>query len=64
MSFVTKCYIQARESLLGHGRAQTMAEYALIIATVVVAVYGLYQSMGTDISSIAHSADNPLLTNA
>ena len=60
MSFVAERYIQARESLLGHGRAQTMTEYALILAAIAVVVYGVYASMGNNIGSLANGVDSTL----
>jgi Flp pilus assembly pilin Flp len=44
-------------------RAQTMVEYALIIASVGVVVCGAYNLMGHDIGSMANGIDSDL-TNA
>ncbi len=33
-------------------KAQTMTEYALVVALVAVVVYAAYQSMGKDVSSL------------
>jgi Flp pilus assembly pilin Flp len=63
MSSIAKCFLQARESLLGHKRAQTMTEYALILAAIAVVVYGVYAAMGNNIGSLASGIDSSL-TNA
>jgi len=63
MSFIAKCFLRARESVLGHKRAQTMTEYALILAAIAVVVYGVYAAMGNNIGSLSSGIDSSL-TNA
>ena len=56
MDTITRMFVKMRE----YQRAQTMAEYALILAAVAVIVYVGYQAMGTTISSVLTSVDNQL----
>jgi Flp pilus assembly pilin Flp len=44
-------------------RGQTMTEYALVLAAVAVAVYGVYRALGNNIGSLANGV-NSTLTNA
>jgi Flp pilus assembly pilin Flp len=44
-------------------RAQTMTEYALILAAIAVVVWGTYSLMGNNIGSLASGVDSAL-TNA
>jgi Flp pilus assembly pilin Flp len=48
--------VRGRES----SRGQTMAEYALIIATIAVVAIGLIQNAGTIITALATGVDNYL----
>ena len=43
--------------------AQTMTEYALILAAIAVVVYGTYKALGNNIGSLASGVDSAL-TNA
>jgi hypothetical protein len=52
---VTKLYIRIRESL----PVQTMTEYALILPTIAVVVYGVYAAMGNNIGAPASGIDSP-----
>jgi Flp pilus assembly pilin Flp len=60
-------FVRARETLLrrfrAQSRAQTMVEYALIIASIGVVVWGAYNVMGHDIGTMASGIDSAL-TNA
>jgi len=53
MYSVTKFVVQIKES----SRAQTMTEYALILAAVAVVVYIGYENMGTTITSLLNTTD-------
>jgi Flp pilus assembly pilin Flp len=63
MNSIVKCYVAAREMLVGKVRGQTMTEYALILAAIAVVVYGVYAAMGNNIGSLATGVDSSL-TNA
>jgi Flp pilus assembly pilin Flp len=63
MGSVTKMFIRARESEVRSTRGQTMTEYALILAAIAVVVYGTYQVLGNNITSLASGIDSAL-TNA
>ncbi len=56
MELVTKAYVKVRE----FGRAQTMTEYALILAAVAVVVVAGYQLMGNTISNLLNTVDGQL----
>jgi Flp pilus assembly pilin Flp len=43
-------------------KAQTMTEYALILAAVAIVAYITYQVMGQDIGSMVNTIDNGLAT--
>jgi Flp pilus assembly pilin Flp len=43
--------------------AQTMTEYALILAAVAIAAYVTYQVMGQDIGSMINSIDDAMTTS-
>ena len=43
--------------------AQTMTEYALILAAVAIAAYITYQVMGQDIGSMVNTIDNAMTTS-
>ena len=58
MELLTKFYFQVRESMLRNQRGQTMTEYALIFAAVVVVVWSAYSLMGHNISSMASGIDS------
>ena len=53
MHSVTRFIVRIRES----SRAQTMTEYALILAAVAVVVYIGYENMGTSITSLLNTTD-------
>ena len=52
-----------RERVIPVHRAQTMTEYALILAAIAIVVYGAYATMGNNIGSLANGVDSSL-TNA
>ncbi len=56
MEFLTKLYVRVTE----FQRAQTMTEYALILAAVAVVVYAGYQTMGNTILTEVNNIDSKL----
>jgi Flp pilus assembly pilin Flp len=59
----TKTFLKVRERFVRLHRAQTMTEYALILAAIAVVVYGTYAILGNNIGSLASGVDSSL-TNA
>jgi Flp pilus assembly pilin Flp len=59
---ITSLFIRVREWHKAFSRAQTMTEYALILAAVAVVVFVTYETMGQDISSLVNSVDTDLTT--
>lgn len=55
-NLITRLYVKTRE----FARAQTMTEYALILAAVAVVVVAGYQLMGNTISNLLNTVDNKL----
>jgi Flp pilus assembly pilin Flp len=60
MESLTRTFIRARESVVRRMRGQTMTEYALLLASVAIAVYGTYRNLGKGIGSIASGIDSTL----
>jgi Flp pilus assembly pilin Flp len=56
MDKITKMFVRACE----YQRGQTMAEYALLLASVAVIVFAGYQKMGTTITAVLTSVDGKL----
>jgi Flp pilus assembly pilin Flp len=63
MDSFTKVFLKLRERFVRFHRAQTMTEYALILAAIAVVVYGTYKVLGNSIGSLASGVDSEL-TNA
>jgi|SRR5882724_11670838 Flp pilus assembly pilin Flp len=63
MDAFTKAFLKVRERFVRLHRAQTMTEYALILAAIAVVVYGTYKALGNNIGSLASGVDSAL-TNA
>jgi len=63
MDFLVQVFVNVRERVVRLHRAQTMTEYALVLAAVAVAVYGAYKILGNSIGSLASGVDSTL-TNA
>lgn len=63
MDLFTKVFLKVREHFVRIHRAQTMTEYALILAAIAVVVYGTYAALGNNIGSLANGVDSSL-TNA
>jgi Flp pilus assembly pilin Flp len=66
MNKMVSMYVNGNERLrnvLWKGaKAQTMTEYALILAAVAIVAYITYQVMGQDIGSMVNTIDNGLAT--
>jgi Flp pilus assembly pilin Flp len=60
MDLFTKAFLKVRERFVRVHRAQTMTEYALILAAIAVAVYGTYRLLGNSIGSLASGVDSAL----
>jgi len=56
MDTLRKLYVKANE----FARAQTMTEYALILAAVAVVVYAGYQTLGTTINTMLSTVDGKI----
>jgi Flp pilus assembly pilin Flp len=52
MDRLATLWIGLRESLRRFKRAQTMAEYALILAGIAIVVFVAYETMGQDINAM------------
>jgi len=63
MDLFSKAFLKVRERFVRFHRAQTMTEYALILAAIAVVVYGTYRALGNSIGSLASGVDSAL-TNA
>jgi len=62
MRSTAQVFLYAREFAVWNRRGQTMTEYALILAAIAVAVYGVYAVMGNNISTLASGVDSTLTT--
>jgi Flp pilus assembly pilin Flp len=62
MESLTKIYVRVREFQKKLSKAQTMTEYALILAAVAVVVFVTYEVMGQDISTLVNFVDSDLST--
>ena len=66
MNGIVRTYINGNERLRAVlrscAKAQTMTEYALILAAVAIVAYITYQVMGQDIGSMVNNIDNGLAT--
>jgi Flp pilus assembly pilin Flp len=60
MDLFTKAFLKVRERFVRFHRAQTMTEYALILAAIAVVVYGTYRALGNNIGSLASGVDSAL----
>ncbi len=63
MELLTRMFVKGRELGKRLGEAQTMTEYALILAAVAIVVYVTYQVMGQDIGSLVNRVDTLLTTS-
>jgi Flp pilus assembly pilin Flp len=62
MDVFTKAFLKVRERFVRLHRAQTMTEYALILAAIAVVVYGTYKVLGNNIATLASGVDSALTT--
>ncbi len=60
MDLFTKAFLKVRERFVRLHRAQTMTEYALILAAIAIVVYGTYRVLGNSIGSLASGVDSAL----
>ena len=60
MDMFTKAFLKVRERFVRLHRAQTMTEYALILAAIAIVVYGTYRVLGNSIGSLASGVDSAL----
>jgi Flp pilus assembly pilin Flp len=56
MDLIRNLYVRAD----AYARGQTMAEYALLLAAVVVIVYAGYQTLGTTLTTALTNVNNTL----
>jgi Flp pilus assembly pilin Flp len=56
---MSRIYVKVRE----YRKAQTMTEYALILAAVAIVVFITYEVMGQDISSLVNGVNSALTTS-
>ena len=56
MDLIRKLCVQARE----RPSAQTMAEYAMIVAAIVVVLIAGYETTGTTISTLVNNVDGSM----
>ena len=63
MDLMTKIFIHGRESVVRNSRGQTLSEYSLIFAAIVILAFGGYHALGNNIGSLANSI-NYSLTSA
>lgn len=62
MDALSRMYVKARERVVRFHRAQTMTEYALVLAAIAVAVFAAYQVLGSSISKLTSGVDSSLTT--
>jgi Flp pilus assembly pilin Flp len=55
--------MRCQERIRISGKAQTMTEYALILAAVAIVAYITYQVMGQDIGSMVSAIDTALVSS-
>ena len=55
MTTLLKAYVRVREE-----KAQSMTEYALIMAAIAVVCFAAYNTLGTNISSLVNSVSGKL----
>ncbi len=60
MDLFSRLYVKARERLARFHRAQTMTEYALILAAIAIVAWAAYSALGHSISSLASGVDSTL----
>jgi Flp pilus assembly pilin Flp len=63
MEFLTRTLVRVRNFGKNLSKAQTMTEYALILAAVAIVVFITYEVMGQDIGSLVNRIDTVLTTS-
>jgi|HubBroStandDraft_6_1064221.scaffolds.fasta_scaffold1855732_1 hypothetical protein len=53
----SQVYLKSHSTLSKWHRAQAMAEYALVITLVAIAVYAAYTATGKNVSSLVNKTD-------
>lgn len=56
MDLIRKLCVKAKE----RARAQTMAEYAMIVAAIVLVIIAGYETTGTTISTLVNNVDGQM----
>jgi len=59
----TRIYLRAREAIERLTRAQTMTEYALILAAIAVVVFVTYMVMGQNVVKLTNRVNSTLTTS-
>lgn len=60
MELMLRLLIRGREFAIRRFRAQTMVEYAMVMAAIAIAVYAAYLTLGSSISSLVNGTDSTL----
>ncbi len=63
MEFLTRTLVRVRNFRKNLSKAQTMTEYALILAAVAIVVFITYEVMGQDIGSLVNKIDTVLTSS-
>ena len=59
----TRIYLRAHEAIERLTRAQTMTEYALILAAIAVVVFVTYMVMGQNVVKLTNRVNSTLTTS-
>jgi Flp pilus assembly pilin Flp len=59
-AMLSRCWARVLRRVRRSADAQTMTEYALILAAVAIVAYVTYQVMGQDIGSMVNQIDTAL----
>jgi Flp pilus assembly pilin Flp len=59
-AMLSRCWARVSRRVRRSADAQTMTEYALILAAVAIVAYVTYQVMGQDIGSMVNQIDTAL----
>jgi Flp pilus assembly pilin Flp len=60
METISGLFVRFREIVIGRLRAQSMTEYALILAAIALVVFAAYQVMGNTVSKLVSGEDSTL----
>jgi hypothetical protein len=53
MDLITRMFIRSRKSVARNTPGQTLTEYTLIFAAIVIVTFGSYRALGNNIGSLA-----------